>query len=263
MEVVRALEEAWTSIDTLLASLDVDQWALPTPNTEWDVKDVAAHLGGLEAMFQGLRQPDPLDGWTTAHTGLHHLTALGVAARRTWTIDQIMAEFRSASEAQLDKLRALDDHGWQQQTLGPLGSTSMASFADIRLGDLYVHLLDLRCALRLPLQSAADQTAESLVVGRAVRLTGWGAVKGAGLADGTRILLDLSGPGGTTAELVLADGRGTLAAPDPETVDRILGSGLAYLLEIAGRHDMAESDGGLRVEGEAATALLEGYRLFG
>ena len=263
MEVIRGLEEAWASIDALLGSLDADQWTFPTPNTEWDIKDLAAHLGGLEAMFQGFPQPDPPDGWVTEHTGLHHVTALGVAARRTWAIDEVMEELRRASGTQLDKLQSLDDAGWQEPTLGPLGMTSMTNSADIRLGDLYVHLLDLRYALGLPLQASAEPTAESLVVGRAVRLTGWGSVKGAGLPDGTRIRMELSGLGGTLADLVVAERRGKLAEPESGTADRITGPALAYLLEIAGRPEMAESAGGLEVEGEAARALLEGYRLFG
>ena len=260
---MRGLEEAWASIEALLASVDHDQWALPTPNTDWDVKDLAAHLGGLEAMFQGFPQPDPPDGWIAKNTGLHQVTALGVAARRTWTTDEVMDEFRRASRAQLDKLRSLDEAGWQEPTLGPLGMTSFTNFADIRLGDLYVHLLDLRFALGLPLQSSAEYTAEGLVVGRAVHLAGWGAVKGADLADGTRIRLELSGSGGTLADLVVADRRGNLVSPDPGTVEHITGPGLAYLLEIAGRHEMAKAAGGVVVGGQGATALLEGYRLFG
>ena len=263
MEVIRGLEEAWAGIDTLLGSLDGDQWRLPTPNTEWDVKDLAAHLGGLEAVFQGFPQPDPPDGWSTEHTGLHQMTALGVVARRSWATDQVTDEIRRACGAQLDRLRALDDAGWQEPTLGPLGMTSMTNFADIRLGDLYVHLLDLRYTLGLPLQSPAEPTAEALVVGRAVRLTGWGAVKGAGLADGTRVGLELSGRGGTEADLIVAERRGNLVDPVPGTNERIVGPALAYLLEIAGRHEMAEAAGGLEVEGAAAQALLAGYRLFG
>jgi uncharacterized protein (TIGR03083 family) len=263
MEVVRALEEAWSGIDSLLASLDDDQWMLPTPNTEWDVKDLAAHLGGLEAMFQGFPQPDPPDGWVTEHTGLDQLTDFGVAARRGWTTSDIMDEFRRASQAQLEKLQTLGEDDWQQQTLGPLGMTSMTNFADIRLGDLYVHLLDLRYALGLPLQTPAELTAQSLVVGRAVRLTGWGAVKGAGLGDGTRVNLNLSGPGGTEADLVVSNRRGNLTQPEPVTTASIVGPALAYLLEIAGRHDMAEAAGGLNVEGQAARTLIDGYQLFG
>jgi len=263
MEVISGLEEAWSSIDSLLTSLDDDQWTLPTPNTEWDIRDLAAHLGGLEAMFQGFPQPDPPEGWTTGHTGLHQLTDFGVAARRSWTIAQVLDEFHQASRAQLEKLRSLGGEGWQQQTLGPLGPTTMINFADIRLGDLYVHLLDLRSALGLALQSPAEPTAEYLVVDRAVRLTGWGAVKAAGLPDGTRIRLDLSGPGGTLADLVVTDRRGTLVESVSGASERIEGPALAYLLEVAGRNEMAEAAGGLKVEGDAARALLAGYRLFG
>ena len=85
MESVRALEEVWNSIDLLFDSLTEDQWTLPTPNTEWDIKDLAAHLGGLESLFLGFPQPDPPEGWITEHTGLHQVTGLGVAARRPWS----------------------------------------------------------------------------------------------------------------------------------------------------------------------------------
>jgi uncharacterized protein (TIGR03083 family) len=263
MEVIRALEETWTGIEALLASLDDGQWALPTPNTEWDVKDLAAHLGGLESMFLGLPQPDPPEGWTTEHTGLDQVTEAGVVARRSWSNEEVLAELHTASHAQLDRLRGLNEAAWQEPTIGPLGMTSMANFADIRLGDLYVHLLDLRFALGLPLQSVDQLTAESLVVDRAVRLTGWGAVKAAGLSDGSRISLQLSGPGGTAADLVVADRRGKLVDPEPGTIERVVGPAFAYLLEISGRHKMAEAAGGLQVDGAAARVLLAGYRLFG
>ena len=263
MEVVSALEEAWTGIDVLLSSLDDEQWALPTPNTEWDIKDLVAHLGGLESLFLGFPQPDPPEGWISEHTGLHQVTGHGVVARRAWSAAEVIDELRSASRAQLERLRSFDEAGWQEPTIGPLGMTSVANFADLRLSDLYVHLLDLRFALGLRLQSHAEPAAQSLVVGRAVRLTGWGAVKSAGLPDGTRIFLDLSGPGGTRADLVVADRRGNLVDADSGTVERVVGPALAYLLEIAGRHQMAQAAGGLEVEGEAAKALLAGYRLFG
>jgi len=263
MEILRALEETWSSIDALLDALPDEQWALPTPNTEWDIKDLAAHLGGLESLFLGLPQPEPPVGWSSEHTGLHQVTDTGVVARRSWSNEEVLKEFRTASRTRLERLRGLDETGWQEPTMGPLGMTSVINFADIRLSDLYVHLLDLRFALGLPLESPAAPLAESLVVGRAVRLTGWGAVKGAGLPDGTRIRLELSGRGGTVADLVVADRRGTLVEAAPDTGERIEAPALAYLLEISGRHEMAQAAGGLEVEGEAAESLLAGFRLFG
>jgi uncharacterized protein (TIGR03083 family) len=263
MDVLQALEETWNSIDALLASLEDEQWLLPTPNTEWDIKDLAAHLSGLESLFLGFPQPDPPEGWITEHTGLHQVTDTGVAARRSWSNEEVLKEFRTSARAQFERLRGLDEAGWQEPTIGPLGMTSMTNFADIRLGDLYVHLLDLRFSLGLPLRSPVEPTAELLTVSRAVRLTGWGAVKAAGLPDGTRIHLGLSGPGGTVADLAVIDRRGTLRTAAPSTLECIEGPALAYLLEIAGRHAMAENAGGLKVKGDAARALLVGYRLFG
>ncbi len=147
--------------------------------------------------------------------------------------------------------------------MGPLGMTSQSNLADIRLGDVYVHLLDLRYALGMPLNAPGDMPAERLVVERAVRLSGWGSVKGAGLPDGTRIRFELSGEGGITGDLLVVDRRGGFEPPGPSVLDRIGGPALAYLLEVAGRHEMAEASGGLVVEGTSARTLLDGYRLFG
>lgn len=259
-DVVRALDEAWRGVLELLDGVEGEQWGLPTPCTGWSVHDLAAHFGAIESQFQGLPQPEieapapdaGIDAWTHA----------GVAARRGWSPEEVVAEVKAASDAQLAHLAALDRGGWKVDRMGPVGPTDEAGLADIRLLDIWLHLLDLRAALGQPLDPEREPTACRLAVDRAVALAGWGAVKKAGLGDGSRVRVDLSGSAGRTVDVVVEGGRGAVAEPEGETGDVVAGPAPAFLLVAAGRPEMAEMAGGVGAQGDAATSLLEGYRIF-
>lgn len=263
MEMVTALEEVWSSLLDLLDGLEPDQWSRPTPCAEWNVKDVAAHLGHLEGAWHGFPQPEPPAGWSTEETGLHAATAYGVAARRPWPPRQVIDEVRRASDATLQRLRALAPDQWEEETAGVLGSTTVSGAVELRVGDAYVHLLDLRHALGVPLEPEREATALGLITARAVRLSGWAAVKRAGLAEGTRIRLDLSRPGAGRQDVVISGGRGLLVDPAGEPDGTVAGSGVGYVLAAGGRRALVDAVGGLRVDGEPAARLVESYRLFG
>lgn len=264
-EIITALHETWSAFREIFDGLGEDDWGRPTPCTDWTVKDLAAHLGAIEGQFQGLPQPptpepggSSIDDWTAA----------GIEARRDWTVEQVLEEVAEASERQLEHLRGLgpaDGDAWQNRVPGPVGETTEAMRADIRLMDLYVHLLDLRTALGRGLQLDAEPTACRLCTERAIDLAGWGAVKKAGIEDG-RVRLDLSGLGsgaeGRTVDLVIEGGRGSLTDPAGDTHDTIAGPAPAFMLVAAGRLEMAEEAGGVVAAGDAARRLLEGYRIF-
>lgn len=261
-ELLRGLEETWAGLRALLGELGGDDWSRPTPCAEWSVHDLAAHLGAVEGGFQGFPQPDPPEGWADPRQGIDGWTARGVAARRGWTPEQVLDEVARASDAQLSRLGGLDDAGWEEPTMGPLGETTMFRLAQIRLVDLWTHLLDLRFALGRPLEPDREPTAAALVVGRILEMTPWGAVKKAGLADGSRVRLDLSGVGGRTVDLVVDSGRAATVEPEGEVPDRIEGNGVAYAMVVEGRPPVAEAAGGVKAAGRAATALLDRFRIF-
>lgn len=267
-DVVTGLEQAWTGIRTLLHALlddtlldgdSIDGWNRPTPCPEWSVFDLAAHLGALESQFQGLTEPDVPDD---PSGGIDAWTAAGVVARRGRPPQEIVAEIDQASALQVERLRSLDADGWQEKTMGPLGETTRADLARIRLFDIYVHLLDLRAALDQPLEPEREPVACAVCVGRTIDLAPWGAVKKAGLSNDGRIRLDLDGPGGRTADLVIDGGRGRLEDPEGDSSDQIQGSAPAFMLIAAGRPQLADAAGGVKALGPAATQLLDGYRMF-
>ncbi len=264
MQLLPALEEAWGAVIATLDSLDADDWHRATPCELWTVRDIAAHLGHLEGTANGLRQPDPPDDFDESGYGpLDLITNQGVAARRTWSEGQVLEEVRHASGLTLERLWSTDQEGWRTATPSPVGMIPLTQAMELRLADVYVHLLDIRHAVGRPLSEADEPMAAAAVVGRAVRLTGWAAVKRAGLADGTRIRLSLDGPSGRdSVDLVVEGGRGHLFDPEGPLPQHVAGTGLAYLLTVAGRPAMADAAGGLDVSGEDARRLLAAYRLF-
>jgi hypothetical protein len=227
------------------------------------VRDVAAHLGHLEGLSHDFPQPPPPPEFDpTGMSGLDAITNSGVAARSAWSTGEIFEEVRAASAATLDRVRGFSEEDWHRPMPSPVGILPASQTLDLRLADVWVHLLDIRSGLGEPPSSDREPAAAAAVIHRAVRLTGWGAVKRAGLPDGTRISFDLTGSGGVAADLVITGGRGEMETPTGTAADMIGGPALAYLLDIAGRPGQAEAAGGLDVEGEAARVLLERYRLF-
>jgi uncharacterized protein (TIGR03083 family) len=262
VQIVAALEQAWDAVLSLVAPLDAAGWDTPSPLPGWTIGDITAHLAHIEGMVHGFDQPSPPEEYDpAAFEGLSVFTEAGVAARRAWERDDVLAELRSAVAATLDAARSRTESEWQAPTWSPVGTVPAATAAEIRLADVYTHLLDMRIARGLPLDATSEPAASGAVVERAIRLAGWGAVKGAGLGDGARVRLDLSGPGGASVDLVVEAGRGRIEpASDPPPSDVIEGRGMAFLLAVGGRSP--ELAGGLEVTGPTAARLLDGYRLF-
>lgn len=271
-EIITGLDETWSAFREIFGGLEEEgneeDWSRPTPCTDWSVKDLAAHLGAIEGQFQGLPQPptpepggSSIDDWTAA----------GVEARRDWMVDQVLEEVAEASKRQLEHLRGLgpvDAESWQAPVPGPVGETTEAMLADIRLMDLYIHLLDLRTALGRGLRLDAEPTACRLCTERAIDLAGWGGVKKAGIEDG-RVRLELSGLGSAaesrTVDVVIEGGRGSLEEPEGDAAvegDVITGPAPAFMLVAAGRLEMADEARGVVAAGATARRLLEGYRIF-
>lgn len=264
MDLIEGLDQCWRAVDSVVRSLHPDQLSLPTPCGDWNVHDLLAHLGGAESFFQGLPQPEPPDDWVNPYTGLDFVTGQGVAARRGWSIENITAEIAAASTAQLDMLRSLDSDGWQGETVGPMGPTTMAELARIRTFDVFTHLLDLRAAVDLPLNPTGEPLAAATAAGWVIERSGWGAVKQARLPDGSRVRLDLTGPGARRCDVVVDGKRGSVTEPSGEACENTIeGQAVAYLLLATGRTGPAEKLGLPSARGPLAESLLANYRLFG
>lgn len=253
--------------DRVLTALDVlgddgDGWRAAIPACPgWDVHDLAGHIGGMTAMFCGLPQPEPPAGWT-APEGLSPIDAMteaGVAARRGWTATQLREELRSARDAWAAQLRALPDLA--AQTVGPTGPMSQADLVQVRLFDLWHHIVDLHQALGLPIDLAEEGLAPAHCYAYVISRVPWLLGKKAGAPDGTAVTLDLAGPPlDIDRTVAVAGGRGGWR--DEQADSRISGPVGVVALLLTGRVDRAAADqAGLRAEGEDAERLL-GVRMF-
>lgn len=250
--------------DRVLTALDVlgddgDGWQAAVPACPgWDVHDLVGHIGGMTTMFSGVPQPEPPPGWSPPD-GLNPIdtvTETGRAARRDWTPAQLREELGTALDTWTAQLRALPD--LDVETVGPTGSMSMADFVQVRLFDLWHHLVDLHQALGLPLDLAEEGVAPAQCYDYVLSRVPWLFGKKAGAPEGAAVTLDLDGAPARTAAVTGGRAGWTDAAAD----SRVTGPVAAFALLMTGRLDRAAAErAGLQVEGEDAERLL-GVRMF-
>lgn len=252
-DIARGIRSTWG----VLAGLPWEEgWGRPTPLPGWSVGDIAGHLVDLDYSYMRNRSvPGRLQD-------LHQRTAEGVERQRRRPPAQVRSDLVRMAKETPDLVDELDD--WQKIWPTAVGDMPAWMAFETRLGDLYVHLLDLSEALGTKTGSIRDAVTERALARRVMRLSGWAAVRMAGLTDGTRIRLTLTGPGASEADLVVEDGRGRLISPEGEIpADSITGDALALILAAGGRAHPAEILDDLRIRGGAAASLVARFHLFG
>jgi len=259
-----AAAELWDRIIALARALRKEEGRLPTACPRWDVKDILAHLSGMQTAFDGSApQPDLPPGWAAeSHLSpLDAATEAGVVARRDWTIAKVVEELLLAKAGHVQRLSVADPN---EQTMGPLGTTTWAKFYGVRMFDLWVHLQDIGVALGGK-PDHHDASAAALDAARYVLdLVPFVAVKRAGLADGTRLRLEVNAPLASQHVIEVQDGRAAWAADDVDVADhiRVSPGTLTMLLAGRGAPESYRSQGVLEWTGPAADALVQRGRLF-
>lgn len=243
--------------------LDEEDWERPTPLPGWAVGDVVAHLAHLEGLTHGFEQPSPPPDWSYEGPPLHQATNLGVAARRGLARERVVDELRRAVEASLRMVDAWTEEEWEETASSVVGALPRYQAMQLRVGDAYTHLLDMLEAVGGDLGSHRVAEAEEVLADRAVTLSGWAAVKRAGLAEGTRVRLELTAPGERRVDVVVVEGRGRLLEPVGDADGWVRGSGIGYALRCGGRRHPAVLTEQLQLEGDPARRLVETFRLFG
>lgn len=218
--------------------------------------DIAGHLVDLDTHYILSRtEPGRIED-------LHRRTEEGVQRQRRRPPVDVRFDLTRLAVETPDVVDAVED--WDQPWPTVVGEMAAWMAFETRLGDLYVHLLDLSEAMGFEATSVRDPVTERALTRRVTRLAGWAAVKMAGLEDGTRIRLILTGPGATEADLVVSEGRGRLVpARDEAPPDRISGDALALILAAGGRAHPGEILENLQVRGGRAASLVARFHLFG
>ncbi len=147
---VAALSEVWSSIGDLLAGLDDEQWASPSPLPGWDVKDNVSHIVGTEAMLLGIANPDvDIDRGATAHVrnDIGAFNEVWVEHLRTKRPNEVLSMFREYTGSRLAALEEMAQDAWDAESFTPAGTDTYGRFMQIRVFDCWLHEQDIRDAI--------------------------------------------------------------------------------------------------------------------
>ncbi|MFD5496142.1 TIGR03086 family metal-binding protein [Streptomyces sp. NPDC127091] len=140
---VEDLARASESVGDLLAEVRPEQWKEPTPCTEWNVREVVAHLVGMDLVFAAM-----IEGGPMPERGVDPLG------------DDPVGAYQSSSAS---LLAAFSGPGVLERSYrGPLGSATGAERLQIRLYDLLAHGWDLAQATGIPARLPSDVAEQSL-----------------------------------------------------------------------------------------------------
>lgn len=249
--VVGLLRGEYRALADLAGALSPEAWDTPTCLPGWTVRDVLSHVIGAEAMLLGDPAPEvDLSHLTHMANPIAEANEVWVEALRGTSGPGMLARLDDVTSRRLALLDAMTQEAFDAPSWTPAGrDETYGRFMRIRHYDCYLHELDIRTALGLP----ARETAADLASALDEVATGLGYIVGrkAGLPDGSRVRIDLTGPLPRTY-LVRVDGRAAVVddlggAP---TVGIVL-SATRYLRLTGGRHDAGvAAEDGVRITGD-------------
>ena len=197
--VVSATETIFDRIQALARDLSVDEWAVRSLCPDWTVRQVLAHVVGIEEALRGwgpsLEDPPPFGKASALIDESTSMSADEFVVR----VDEILAGRR----AEVAGVAAAD---FDAQSLTPVGPQTYGRFLAIRCFDLWVHERDA-C---IPLGRATEDggLAAEIAIDEVQRSIGYVVGKKIGLPDGMSIRFDLRGPVERQIGVVV-DGRAT------------------------------------------------------
>ncbi|PZS37546.1 MAG: TIGR03086 family protein [Pseudonocardiales bacterium] len=140
---VDQLARALSAVGQLIAEIQPEQWAAPTPCTDWTVRELVAHLVGMNLVFAAL-----LSDQAPPERGTDRLGD-----------DPAGAYLDSAAAMQA----AFDQPGVLERTYhGPLGAATGADRLHIRIYDLLAHGWDLAQTTGQPAELPHELAEQSL-----------------------------------------------------------------------------------------------------
>ena len=147
---IPALRAEQARVLELLASLTADEWAAPSGCDGWRVQDVVQHMASV---FHTIADPSSIDGGSG--DDVEQNAEVPVQARRNWTTDEVIGEYRTWSEQGIAALEMFQSPPMADTVipLSNLGSHPMHLLGNAIVFDHYCHL---RHDIGAAVQRAAD-----------------------------------------------------------------------------------------------------------
>ena len=148
----------------ILATLDDDQWAAPSRCSTWSVRDVVAHLTGVD-QFWHLMTTTALAGKPTRFlTSFDPVTTPAQLVDATHDVPpaEVLAQYVAGVEQLAEVLTGLDDEQWSMLAESPPGHVPLHSMARHALWDAWIHERDIVLPLGLAPVEDPDEVTVAL-----------------------------------------------------------------------------------------------------
>lgn len=255
-DVLAGLFASWDSIDALLAELSESDWATPTSLPGWTVSDVVAHLIGTESMLLGIAAPQP----DVDVAALDHVRNDIGAFNENWVVHlrgespaAMLQRFREVTGRRRSMLTKMIPEAWNALTRTPAGPDTYGRFMRIRVFDCWMHELDIRDAVGRPASDAQLGGADTAVALDEVEASmGFVVGKKGQAPDGSRVLLELTGPAGRPIRVAVDEGRASVVEDfyGTEPTATIVIDALEFTRRCGGRPIPSTYDGGIDYRGD-------------
>ena len=182
---VDCLLESMDSVLALLGELDEADWQMQSLCPAWRVRQVVAHLDGVE---------EALTGWRPAGDAPAPFEIVGKVFDEVddWSPDRLLSRVRTVLPDRRTELLAADTNLFEEVSWTPVGVQTYGRFMAIRNFDFWVHEQDIRVPLGRPGHTSGP--AAELALDEVRRSFGYIVGKRAAIPDGSSVLVELHGP---------------------------------------------------------------------
>jgi uncharacterized protein (TIGR03083 family) len=251
---VDCLLVSMNSVLELLDELGDSEWQVQSLCPAWRVRQVVAHLDGIE---------EALCGWRPAGDAPAPFEIAGKVFDEVdgWSPHELLSRLRTVLADRRSELLAADTSLFDEVSWTPVGIQTYGRFMAIRNFDFWVHEQDIRVPLGRPGHTSGP--AAELALDEVRRSFGYIVGKRAAIPDGSSVLVDLHGPiAGRLGAVV--EGRARLVDDLDHPDAAVRTDFLTFMLLACGRIDpethLANGDVELRGDKELAGQLASNLR---
>lgn len=256
-DTIAALEQCWSSIDALCASLTESQWKAKTDLPGWSVQDNLSHLVAIERMMAGhpstTHRASDLSN-TRNPIGEHNEHEVDV--RRPLPGAEVLREWQQVAAVRLAELHSADDAYFDAPAMTPVGPGTVADFLHVRVLDCWVHEQDMRRAVGIT--GNLSGLAAELTVDRLLRTVPMVVGKRAATPEGRAVVLRITGGVQRTITCEVVGGRAAVVErPSATPMCEICLDVEAFVVLATGRRQPSDVTAELTGDVQHARAVLQ------